>query len=89
MVTEQDVRAKLVSLLTQDFRVPESKIRDDGTFRGTFGLDSLDVVDFVFLVQKSFGFKAEVASFADLHTLAAVVKFVHEKANAAAGTAGA
>lgn len=83
MVTEQDVRAKLAGLLTEDFRVAEAKIRDDGTFRGTFGLDSLDVVDFIFLVQKSFGFKAEVANFADLHTFAAVVKFVHQKANEA------
>lgn len=80
MITEQEVRDKLVGLLTQDFRVPAAKIRDDGTFRGTFGLDSLDIVDFIFLVQKSFGFKADLANFAELHTLSAVTKFVHAKA---------
>lgn len=88
MVTEEEVRAKLTGLLVDDFRVAAAKIRDDGTFRGTFGLDSLDVVDFIFLVQKSFGFKADVANFAELHTFAAVVKFVQQKANEPTTSAG-
>ncbi len=70
------IRESVVTILTSDFRIPEAKIKDEGTFRGTFGMDSLDAVDFVFLVKKTFGIEAELADFAQVHTLGALVKFL-------------
>ena len=75
-MNEQAVREKIVSILVSDFRVPAEKIADTGSFRSTFGLDSLDVMDFLYLLEKSFGIKADVKDFAELHTLGAVVKHV-------------
>lgn len=70
------IRESVVKILTTDFRIPEGKIKDEGTFRGTFGMDSLDAVDFVFLVKKTFGIEAELADFSQVHTLGALVKFL-------------
>ncbi len=72
------IRESIVKILTTDFRIPESKIKDEGTFRGTFGMDSLDAVDFVFLVKKTFAIEAELSEFSQVHTLAALVKFLEE-----------
>lgn len=72
------IRESVVKILTNDFRVPEGKIKDEGTFRGTFGMDSLDAVDFVFLVKKTFAIEAELADFSQVHTLGALVKFLED-----------
>lgn len=78
-MTSDEVRAKLKEILVGDFRVPEAKIADDATFRGTFGMDSLDAVDFIYLVSKAYGIKAEISEFRELHTLGLVVDFLVEK----------
>ena len=52
-----------------DFKVSAAKITPEATFRGTLGLDSLDAVDLIYLVGKTFGIKARVDSFAELHTV--------------------
>ncbi len=87
-MTHDEARAKLREILMTDFKVPEAKITDDATFRGAFGMDSLDAVDFIYLCTKSFGLKADVSAFRELHTFKLVVDFVvaeSEKQRAAGG----
>jgi acyl carrier protein len=78
-MTKDEVRAKVRQILIDDFRVPEAKITDDATFRGTFGMDSLDAVDFIYLVSKTYGMKAEISEFRELHTMGLVVEYVVKK----------
>ena len=78
-MTSDEVRAKLKEILVSDFRVPEAKITDEATFRGTFGMDSLDAVDFIYLVSKTYGLKAEISEFRELHTFGLVVDFLMKK----------
>lgn len=84
-MTSEEVRAKLKEILVNDFRVPEAKITNEATFRGTLGMDSLDTVDFIYLVSKSFGLKADIAEFRELHTFALVVDFITKKVAEKAG----
>lgn len=84
------IRRELVAILVKDFRIAEAKIRDDGSFRGTFGMDSLDAVDFIYLVQKTFGIEAELSAFSQIHTLGLLVTFVEaELAKKGAAVTGA
>ena len=78
-MTPDEVRAKLAEILVSDFRVPANLISDEATFRGTFGMDSLDAVDFTYMVKKTFGIGGDISEFADLHTFAKVVAHVSEK----------
>jgi acyl carrier protein len=78
-MTHEDVRAKLAEILVSDFRVPPNLIKDDATFRGTLGMDSLDAVDFTYMVKKTFGIDGDISAFADLHTIGKVVVHVSEK----------
>jgi acyl carrier protein len=81
-MTRDDVRTKLAEILVADFRVPAGMIDDEATFRGTLGMDSLDAVDFTYMVKKTFGIDGDVSAFADLHTFGKVVGHVSEKLGA-------
>jgi acyl carrier protein len=75
-MNDEEVLGKLKGILTSDFRVPAEKVSREATFRGTFGMDSLDAVDFIYLVSKEFGVKADVGDFRELHTLGKVVDYL-------------
>lgn len=82
-MTRDEIRAKITSILTEDFRVPADQITDDASFRGSFGLDSLDIVDFILLLQKDFGYKAPTESYQNIVNLGMLIDFVAEKIGAA------
>ena len=75
-MTDDELLQKLREILEADFRVPAGKVTREATFRGTFGMDSLDAVDFIYLVSKTFGMKTEVSQFRELHTVGKVVDFL-------------
>lgn len=73
-MTEDQVLTTLKEVLERDFKVPPAKITKDATFRGTLGLDSLDAVDLVYLLCKSFKLKANLHDWRELHTVEKVVQ---------------
>ena len=75
-MTDDELFQRLKEILTTDFRVPPEKITREATFRGSFGMDSLDAVDFIYLVSKAFNTKAEVSDFRELHSLGKVADFL-------------
>ena len=75
-MTQDEVLQKLREILEADFRVPQAKVTREATFRGTFGMDSLDAVDFIYLVSKTFGLKADVSQFRELDSVGKVVDFL-------------
>lgn len=74
-----EIREQIASILSENFAVDAASVTGDATFRGTLGLDSLDVVDFVFFLQQGFGFEAQLADYRDLHTVKDLVAFVASK----------
>jgi acyl carrier protein len=75
-MTEEEVRAKLTEILVRDFRVPKERVVPTASFRGSLGLDSLDAVDLIYLIKKTFSLEVNIHSFRDLHTVDDVVTFV-------------
>ena len=78
-MTDAEVLAKIREILQTDFKVPESKITPQATFRGTLGLDSLDAVDLIYLIGKSFGMKPSIEEYKDLHSVQSVVEHIRRK----------
>lgn len=78
-MSRQEIRDKIVAILTRDFEIPGERITDEASFRGTFGLDSLDVVDFILLLQKDFGYKAPLESYRNIQSFGLLVDFVAQK----------
>ena len=75
-MTQEQALQQLRQILEEDFKIPPAKVTPEATFRGTLGLDSLDAVDLIYLVGKSFGIKATVDNFKELHSVQKVVDFV-------------
>jgi acyl carrier protein len=81
-MTRDEAKAVVVGILTENFSIPKDKISEEASFRKSFGMDSLDIVDFVFFLQKAFGFKAELDEYRSVHTVALLLDFVVARAPA-------
>jgi acyl carrier protein len=75
-MTRDQVHEKLASILGESFAIPREKVTAEATFRGTLGMDSLDIVDLVYFLQKAFDFEADLDDYRDLHTVAKLIDFI-------------
>ena len=53
----QEIEEKVKNFLIEDLEIEEEKIQDDAKLKEDIGIDSLDFVDIVVIVEKTFGFK--------------------------------
>ena len=53
----QEIEEKVRNFLIEDLEIDEEKISDDAKLKEDMGIDSLDFVDIVVIVEKNFGFK--------------------------------
>lgn len=79
MAMRDEVISKLREVLTRDFKVPEKSLKEDSHFRKDLHLDSLALVDLIYLVQRDFGFKADTDEFRELFTLGKLADFIVAK----------
>jgi len=84
-MTRDEIDTKLRGILTNDFRVPAVSVSTSATFRGDLKLDSLDIVDFIMLLQKDFGFKSSLESYAHIQSFGELLTFVDGVVNRKAG----
>ena len=56
-MTREEIIKEVKSVLTEEFEVSESAIKDDAVIYSTLGLDSLSLVDLVALIQYTFKVK--------------------------------
>jgi acyl carrier protein len=56
-MTREEVVKKVNGILIDEFEIDEDKIDPTGNLIETLGIDSLDLVDLVVLIEKNFGFK--------------------------------
>ena len=57
MISDDELRQKVVAVLAQEFELDPENMGPDATLYDDLGLDSLDAVDMVVVLEKSFGMK--------------------------------
>ncbi len=57
MVSDEDLRRKVVAVLAEEFELDPEKMGPEATLYEDLGLDSLDAVDMVVVLEKTFGMK--------------------------------
>ena len=77
--TEESVFEQVREILRANFNIPPEKVTPQATFRGSFGMDSLDIVDLVFFLQKHFGIQGELDDYRELHTMQNLCRFVLDR----------
>jgi len=78
----KDIEAKVREFLIDDLEIEEEKIAPDALLKEDMGIDSLDFVDIVVIVEKKFGFKIKPEEMAQVKTLSQFCDYIQENVNA-------
>jgi acyl carrier protein len=57
MSSEEDLRSKVVEVLAEEFELDPQEMGPEATLYEDLGLDSLDAVDMVVVLEKTFGMR--------------------------------
>ena len=71
-----EIKETVKAFLTDEM---ETKITDDARLKEDMGIDSLEVVDIVVLVEQKFGFKMKPEDFRDLKTFDQFCQFIFSR----------
>ena len=78
-MSRQEIEEKVRAFLIDDLEIDEEKIKDDATLKEDMGIDSLDYVDIVVIVEKNFGFKIVPQEMASVKTLSQFYDYIQSK----------
>ncbi len=74
-----EVRKKVKKFLTEEFEIEEEKIKPDADLKSDLGIDSLDFVDIVVVVEDVFGFKITAEELKNVTTYDNFCDFIYKK----------
>ena len=78
-MTQAEIIERINAFLVDEFEVDAEKIIPDANLRETLGLDSLDYVDLVVIIESNFGFKVVAEDFINIHTFQNFYDYVGRK----------
>jgi len=65
--------------LVEEIEIDENKINDNALLKEDLGIDSLDFVDIVVIVERHFGFKIKPEEMAEIRTLSHFYNYIESK----------
>lgn len=83
-MSREQIVSNLNSFLAEEFEVEESSILPEGSIKDTLGLDSLDYVDLVVLIESNFGFKVQSEELPSIRSFQNLYDYVEKKVAAKA-----
>lgn len=83
-MTKEKIKETVNSFLVEDLEIDEAKLEESALLREDVGIDSLDLVDIVVLVEEKFGIKIKPEEMTEVKTLGAFYDYI-EKALTANG----
>lgn len=73
------IEEKVRNFLIEDLEIDEDKVFDDAKLKDDMGIDSLDYVDIVVIVERNFGFKIKPEDLAEVKTLHQFCDYIEQK----------
>lgn len=77
----REIEEKVNSFLIDDLEIEEEKIVPEGKLKEDIGIDSLDFVDIVVIVERNFGFKIKPEEMVGVETLGDFYDYIENKLN--------
>ena len=74
-----EIEEKVRNCLIEELEVDEDKIFPEAKLKEDMGIDSLDFVDIVVIVDKNFGFKIKPEEMVGVQTLAQFCDYIESK----------
>jgi acyl carrier protein len=78
-MTRTEIEEKVRDFLIEDLEIEEDKIYPEAKLKEDMGIDSLDLVDIVVIVEKNFGFKLKAEEMAGVGTFAQFCDYIESK----------
>ena len=78
-MSRQEIEEKVRDFLIEDLEIEEDKIAPEARLKEDMGVDSLDFVDIVVIVEKNFGFKIKPEEMAGIITLSQFCDYIESK----------
>ena len=75
----KEIEEKVNAFLIDDLEIDEEKIADDALLKEDLGIDSLDFVDIVVIVEENFGFKIKPEEMGGVKTLSQFYDYIQSK----------
>ena len=82
-MSRQEIEEKVKEVLIDDLEIDEDKIAPEAKLKDDLGIDSLDFVDIVVIVEKKFGFKIKPEEMGGIITLQQFCDYIETKLKAA------
>ena len=74
-----EIEEKVREFLIEDLEVEEENIHHDALLKDDLGIDSLDFVDIVVIIERKFGFKIKPEEMAGVNTLQKFCDYIESK----------
>lgn len=75
----KEIEEKVRNFLIEDLEIDEDKIAPEAKLKDDLGIDSLDFVDIVVIVEKNFGFKIKPEEMQGVGTLSQFCDYIESK----------
>ena len=75
----KEIEEKVREFLIEDLEIDEEKIAPEALLKEDLGIDSLDFVDIVVIVEKEFGFKIKPEEMTEVKTLNQFNDYIQSK----------
>ena len=79
MMERKEIEAKVKAFLIEDLEIEEENIAPEAKLKDDLGIDSLDFVDIVVIVEKNFGFKIKPEEMQGIVTLSQFCDYIESK----------
>ncbi len=80
-MTRAEIEEKVKAFLLDDLEIDEENIFPEAKLKEDMGIDSLDYVDIVVIVEKNFGFKIKPEEMTTVKTLSQFYEYIESKVN--------
>lgn len=78
-MSREEIEEKVKEFLIEELEIEEENIYPDARLKEDMEIDSLDYVDIVVIVEKTFGFKIKPEEMADVKTLKQFCDYIETK----------
>lgn len=81
-MTRQEIEENVREFLIDDLEIDKEKIHPEVLLKDDLGIDSLDFVDIVVIIERRFGFKIKPEEMAGVQTLRQFCDYIESKVGA-------
>lgn len=81
-MTKIEILEKIHEFLVEEFEVDAEKLLPEANLKDTLGLDSLDYIDLVVVIENNFSFKVKPEDFTNIATFQDFCDYIISRVNA-------